>query len=116
MTLYNLLFSLFTSGCAGSSLLHGLFSMQNRERGAALYCGAGASHRGAFSCGAQALGRCVSVAAAHGLRSFGSQALEHRLNSCGSRAWLTHSMWNCPGPGMEPVSSALAGGFFTAEP
>ena len=92
------------------------FLYAEQRAGAALYCGAGASHRGAFSCGAQALGRCVSVAAAHGLRSFGSQALEHRLNSCGSRAWLTHSMWNCPGPGMEPVSSALAGGFFTAEP
>ena len=25
-------------------------------------------------------------------------------------------MWDLPGPGIEPVSSALAGGFFTAEP
>ena len=25
-------------------------------------------------------------------------------------------MWDLPGPGIEPVSSALAGGFFTTEP
>ena len=25
-------------------------------------------------------------------------------------------MWNLPGPGIEPVSPALAGGFFTTEP
>jgi len=24
--------------------------------------------------------------------------------------------WDLPGPGIEPVSSALAGGFFTTEP
>ena len=25
-------------------------------------------------------------------------------------------MWDLPGPGIEPMSPALAGGFFTAEP
>ena len=25
-------------------------------------------------------------------------------------------MWDLPGPGIEPVSPALAGGFFTAKP
>ena len=25
-------------------------------------------------------------------------------------------MWDLPGPGIEPVSPALAGGFFTTEP
>ena len=31
-SLQSLLFSLFTFGCAGPSLLHGLLSMQKRER------------------------------------------------------------------------------------
>ena len=46
----------------------------------------------------------------------GFQALEHRLNSCGSWAYLLHGMWDLPGSGIEPMSCALAGGFFTTEP
>ena len=42
------------------------------------------------------------------------QTLE--LTSCGTRAQLLRSMWNLPGPEMEPVSPASAGGFFTTEP
>ena len=38
----------------------------------------------------------------------GSWALEHRRNSCGT--------WAFPKSGIEPVSPALAGGFFTTEP
>ena len=49
------------------------------------------------------------------LSSHGSQALEYRLGSC-TRAQLLHRMWGLPGSGMEPVSPALAGGFFTTEP
>ena len=41
-----------------------------------------------------------------GFRSCGSQALECRLSSCGSRAQLLRSMWDLPGPGLEPVSPA----------
>ena len=60
---------LFTYGCDGSSLLHGLISG----------CVAWASHCSGFSCGAQALGcSCFS--------SCGSWALERRLNSCGAQA------------------------------
>lgn len=33
------------------------------------------------------------------------------LGSCGSQAWLLHSIWNLPGPGIEPMCLALAGGF-----
>ena len=44
--------------------------------------------------------------------SCGSQALERRL-SCGARAELLRGMWSLPGPGLEPVSPALAGGFLT---
>ena len=37
-------------------------------------------------------------------------AAEHRLSNCGEQAWLLHGVWNLPGPGIEPVSSALAVG------
>ena len=53
---------------------------------------------------------------AHGLSSCGSQALERRLSSCGARASLLCSMWDLPGPGLKPVSPALAGGFLTTAP
>ena len=43
-------------------------------------------------------------------------ALRCRLRSCGPQTQLLHSMWDLPGSGIEPVSPALAGGFFTAEP
>ena len=39
-----------------------------------------------------------------------------RLSSCGSQAQLLHGMWDLPGPGLEPVSPALAGGFSTTAP
>ena len=57
------------------------------EPGAALHCGAQASHRGGFSCcGAWALGARASVVVACGLSSSGSWVLERRLSSCGARA------------------------------
>ena len=40
----------------------------------------------------------------------------HRLSNCGSRAQLLHGMWDLPRPGLEPVSSALAGRFSTTVP
>ena len=61
----------------------------------------------------------ASLALEHGLQHAGfssSQTLEHKLRSCGARAWLLHDLWDLPGPGMVPVSPALAGGFFTTEP
>ena len=39
-----------------------------------------------------------------------------RLSNCGSRAQLLRGMWDLPGPGLEPLSSALAGGFLTTAP
>ena len=85
--------------------------------GTTLRCGARASQRGGFSCcGAWALGVRASVVVAHGLSSCGSRALEHRLSSCGARTQLLCGMWDLPGPGLEPVSPALAGGFSTTEP
>ena len=53
------------------------------------------------------------------LRSMGSRrvafssrsswALEYRLSSCGERAQFSWGMWDLPGPGMEPMFTALAG-------
>ena len=50
-----------------------------------------------------------------------SPAAEHRLqtrrlSNCGSGAQLLRGMWDPPGPGLEPVSPALAGGLSTTAP
>ena len=45
-----------------------------------------------------------------------SPAVMCGLSSCGTLVKLLHVMWNLPRPGIEPMSSALAGKFFTAEP
>ena len=91
--------------CTGSSLLCVGF-LQLQRAGATLCCGARASlHCGGFSCcGAWALGTQASVVAACGLRS------------CGTWAQLLRGMWDLPGPGIEPMSPALAGGFLTTVP
>ena len=39
----------------------------------------------------------------------GLPALKRRLRRRGARAWLLQSMWDLPGPGVRPVSLALAG-------
>ena len=75
-------------------------------------CGARASHCGFSCCGAWALGTWASVVVARGLSGCGLWALECRLSICGSRALLLRSMWDLPRPGIEPMSPALAGGFF----
>ena len=90
---------LFIFCCIGSSLLHEGF-LQLQRAGATLRCGARASYCGGFSCcGAQALGAWASRVVARG------------LSNCGTRAQLLHGMWHLPGPGLEPMSPALAGGF-----
>ena len=61
-------------------------------------------------------GAQASVVVAHGLHNRGPQALEQRLNSCGAQGWLLSSMWDLPGPRIEPVYPALAGRFFITEP
>ena len=38
------------------------------------------------------------------------------FSGCSLRAWLLCSRWNLPRPGIEPMSFALASGFFTTEP
>ena len=60
--------------------------------------------------------RAGSVVVAHGLSSCGLWALELRLSSFGTWAQLLWGMWDPPGPGLEPVSPALAGGLLTTAP
>ena len=67
--------------------------------GPSLHCGGQASHCDGFSyCGVQALGTWASGVVAH------------------AQASLLSGLWDLPGPGIESVSPALAGGFVTTEP
>ena len=98
-------------------------------------CSAWASHCGGVSfCGAQALGARASIVAtgsrAHscstgliscglrvrepaGFSSCGLWTLEHGLSSCRTQV---QGMWDLPGPGIEPMSSALVGRFLPTAP
>ena len=58
----------------------------------------------------------ASVVVARRLSSCGLWALECRLSSCGARALLLCGIWDLPGPGLDPISPALAGGFLTTGP
>ena len=88
LSLKNFLIYLFVFGCAGSALLCAGFSPV------------------AASGGSSALG-CV------GWSLRGPLLLQSvDASSCGSQARLLHSTWNLPGPGIAPVSPALAGEFF----
>ena len=85
-------------GRAGSSLPRRLFSGRR----------AWASHCRAFSCVAQALGHMGSVVAARGIWSTGSVVVVCSLR-CSEACGIVQ-------PGIEPVSPALTGRFFTTEP
>ena len=72
-------------------------------------------------CCAQAFSSCgerglLFVAVHELLIEVASLVAEHRLSGCGARAWLLRGMWDLPGPGLEPVSPALAGGLLTTAP
>ena len=70
-------------------------------------CGVPASHcSGCSCCWAQAPGHVGSVAGTHRLQSKGSVVVVHELSCPGS-------MWNLPRPGIELMSLALTGRFFT---
>ena len=80
------------------------------------FCNARASHCGGFSyCGAWALGVRASVVVARGLSSCvaSSRAQAQYLWHTGL---VLHGMWDLPGPGLEPMSPALAGRFSTTVP
>ena len=53
----------------------------------------------------------ASVVAALRLGSYGS-----RFSSCDTQAQLLHGTWDLPGPGIELMFPALAGGFLTTRP
>ena len=92
-------------------------TLQLRGVGTTPCCGEWASHCGDFSCcRARALGAWASVVVAQRLSSCGSQAPERRLSTCGAWAQLLRGTWDLPGPGLELVSPALAGGFPTIAP
>ena len=86
--------------------------------GSIIGSGAGVSHCSGFSCGARALGysgfgSCSTRAPKlqlQGSWSTGSVVVAHCL-SCS-----VASVWDFPGSGIEPVSPALAGRFFTPRP
>ena len=74
-------------------------------RGLLSSCSGRASHCSGFSCcRAQALGYGASAVAARG------------LNSCGPQDWFFRGMWDLLGSGIELMSPALVGRFFTPEP
>ena len=58
---------------------------------------------------------CVWAFRCCGFSCYRAWALEHRLHTCGTWAQLPYSMWALPGPGIEPVSSSLRGGFLATE-
>jgi len=50
------------------------------------------------------------------LSSCSLRAPKRGLSSCGVQALLLLGMWNLPGPGIDPVSPALGGGFLPTVP
>ena len=101
------LLSNFFLGCAGSHC-RVVISPVAESRGYSPFQRAGFSLLWFSCCRAAALGARASAVAAPGSRA--------QLRSCGARAQSLCSTWDLPEPGIEPVSPALAGGFFTTEP
>ena len=66
------------------------------------------------------LRRCLQDFSSCGVRGFsccGAWAPGHSgFSNYGPRAYLLRGVWDPPGPGIEPMSSALAGGFLTTGP
>ena len=102
-------------GCAESSSLCRLFSSCG-EQGLLSSGGAQAPHCSGLSCGAWAL-ECMGFnSCSTWLSSCGSQTLQRRRSNCGTQAYLLRDLWDLPRSGIEPMSPALADGFFTTEP
>ena len=59
----------------------------------------------------------VSLVLEHRFKGvWASAGVVHEHRSCGAWAYLPHGMWDLPGPGIQPVSLALAGGFSATGP
>ena len=108
--------SFISFDCAGSSLVHELFSNCGEQELPAC-CGTQPSHRGGlFCCGAQTPGHPViwsRSARAQQSWLLGSRAGAQSLGHTG--LVVPHHM-DLPRSGMETASPALANGFFTSEP
>ena len=64
-------------------------------------------------------GGCSPAAVCGLLTAVASLVLEQGLQGTQASVVVAHELsckWDLPRPGIEPVSSALAGGFFTTEP
>ena len=58
----------------------------------------------------------ASLVGQHGFRVRGLHcAVYDSLRSCGTPAYLLNDTWDRPRPGIEPVTPALTGRFFTTE-
>ena len=107
---------LFLFGCAGSSLPRRVFSSCGEW---VLLC---VMVRELLITVASLVAECklqgmqASVVAAHVLSICNSWNLENRLSSCDAWAYLICCKWYLPGPRIEPMSPAMADGFFTTEP
>ena len=111
--LFKKMIQLFSIGCAGSLLLHRLFS--SGEQGLLSSCGAQASGCCGFSCFRARVLECLGFSSCWASVVAIPQALEHRLSSCDAWAQVLCGMWDLCRPEIEPVSPALAGEFFTTE-
>ena len=103
---------LFIFGCAGSSLLCRFFSSCS-EPGLLFLVVCRLLTLVASLVEHRLSSAWASIVVARGLSSCGFWALEHRLNSHDTGTQLLYSTWDLPGPGVEPVSPPLTGGFFT---
>ena len=83
---------LFIFGCAGSSLLCGLFCSCSKQGLLFLVV------HGLLLWWLLLLWSSKRV----GFSSWGSRPLEHKFNSCGSWAYLLCSTWDLPGSGLNP--------------
>ena len=75
------------------------------------------SHCSGFSCcGAQTLGHVGVSSCSTRARQLWLWNSRAQASSCGSWAQLLCGTWDPSGPGIEPMSPALAGEFFSTEP
>ena len=106
---------LFIFGCAGSSVLLGLFSSCSKQ---GLYSSRSAqsshcsflSRFRVWTSGHVGFSRCCTWAQLLWLLGSRTQA------NCDSQALLLHGKRDLPGSGIKPMSPALVGRFFTTEP
>ena len=83
-------------GCDGSSLLRGLSVVAASRVYSSLWC--------------------VGFSLQWLLLLWNTGSRRVGFSSCGTQAQLLHSMWDLPGPGIEPMSPALAGRFLKTVP